>query len=123
MLVTPELAGLKAARVALEIFESLGYGHERLAVVLNILSAKGGLPLKNIENALGLPIDMVLPYEPAAVVNGINTGIPLVLDQPALRISMEIQKFAYQLSAMDMQGRENLPETEMRERVLAAKNR
>lgn len=123
LMLTPELASLKAARTALDIFESLGYEKEKITAVLNHTFLKGSLPEKNIESALAVPIDLLLTYEPAAFVNAVNTGIPVVIDQPQMRASLEIQKFAYQISAIDMRERSDLPNTEMFQRVKGALGR
>lgn len=119
LLVTPELAGLKAARTALDIFDSLGYRKERLSIVLNWTFPKRGLPQRNIEDALRLPIDLVIPYDFAPFVDAINSGIPLLQANPSSRIAFELQKYAYQLSVEYMQYT-SVPASEVLSRVQAA---
>ncbi len=120
LMLTPELAGLKAARTAIDLFDSLGYAHERIQPVLNWVFPKRGLPQRNIEDALGMPMAAVLPYEQTAFVDAINSGIPLVTGNPMLRPALEIQRLALQLSASTMQGRAPTPPTEMMQRVKSA---
>jgi len=123
LMVTPELAGLKAARTALDLFDSLGYAHERIKPVLNWTFPKRGLPQRNIEDALAMPMAVVLPYEQTAFVDAINSGVPLVVGNPTLRPALEIQKLGYRLSAADMQALVVGPGTEMLQRVKAALGR
>jgi pilus assembly protein CpaE len=120
LMLTPELASLKAGRTALELFDSLGYSHDRIHAVLNWTFPKRGLPQRNIEDALTVPMAAVLPYEQTAFVDAINTGVPLVIGNPTLRPALEIQRLALQLSGPNMQGRVATPPTEMMQRVKSA---
>jgi len=117
MVLAPELASLKASRTTLDIWQSLGYSHDRIATVLNWTFPKKGLPQTNIEKALGMPMDLVLPYGQTALVDAINTGIPYVLSHTTARLSVEIQKFAYRISAMDMHEPLDEPASQMLQRV------
>lgn len=118
-ILNPELASLKGARSSLDIFDSLGYHHERLSIVLNWNFPKRGLPQKNIEDALRMPVDLVVPYESAGFVEAINSGVPFILGNPSHRITLEMQKYAYQLSAEYMKYTD-VPMTEVRQRVMTA---
>lgn len=117
MVLAPELASLKASRTTLDTWESLGYSHDRIATVLNWTFPKKGLPQTNIEGAFGMPVDLVLPYGQAVFVDAINTGFPYVLSHTTALISVEIQKFAYRISAMDMQDALDEPISQMLHRV------
>ena len=123
LVLTPELASLKATRTALDVFESLGYSGERLVAVLNQTFPKKGISSDSIEDFLALPLTMTVPYERSAFVEAINRGVPYVLSHSTAKTSMEIQKFAYQISAADMEGTNDLPASTTLERVKAALDR
>ena len=120
VVVTPELAGLKGAKTTLEIFRTLGYGEERVALVLNHTIPRKALPQRHIEAALAAPIDLVLDYEMPGFVDALNTGVPYVLGAPTGRTSMELQKFAYHLSAAEMEGAPGTSDSHMLARVRIA---
>jgi pilus assembly protein CpaE len=123
LVLAPELASLKSTRTTLEILSSLGYSNDRIATVLNCIFPRKGLPQARIEDALGMPMDLVIPYDQIGFVDAINSGIPYVLNQPAERTSMEIHKFAYKLSAMDMPDDGDTPASELLQRVKVALKR
>lgn len=99
MIVPPDMVSLKAATGVLETFASLGYPDDRIAIVINWIFPRRGLPQKEIEAALARPILATLPYEADAVVRSINEGVPLTLAQPTLALSQSIEALAYQLAS------------------------
>ncbi len=101
LIVPPDLVSLKAATGALETFASLSYPDDRIAIVINWIFPRRGLPQKEIEAALARPILATLPYEADAVVRSINEGVPLILGQPTLALSQGIEALAYQLASAE----------------------
>lgn len=97
LVLAPDLASLKVAAAALEIFESLGYPPSRVDLVLNWTFPHGGLPQKNVEAALHKTIQAVIPYEKTAAVQAINRGVPLVLLDPRSLASEAIRKLCWEL--------------------------
>ena len=123
LVLAPELASLKTTRTTLDILSSLGYSNDRIATVLNCIFPRRGLPQVRIEDALGIPMDLVIPYDQVGFVDAINSGIPYVVTQPAERTAMEIHKFTYKLSAMDMPDDADTPASELVQKVKAALRR
>jgi pilus assembly protein CpaE len=123
LVITPELAGLKVTRATLEVFDSLGYSRDRVSTVLNWTFPKRGLPQKDIEAALGMSIDLVVPYEQVVFVDGIQHGVPAVLSAPKADGPLAIQKYAYHVSEDSMAGHAEVAASEMMLRVKAALGR
>jgi len=123
LMLSPELASLKTTRTTLEILNSLGHSTDRVATVLNHTFPRQGLPQVRIEDALGIPMDLVLPYEQSAYVEAINSGIPYVRSAPTERSAMEIQKFAYKLGVVDMPENDDAPASPALQRVRSALKR
>ncbi|MDY7039307.1 MAG: response regulator [Chloroflexota bacterium] len=98
LLLTPEIACLKVTTAAIDVFHALEYPPQKVAAVLNWPFAQGGLPQKNIESALHMPLEMVIPHERTLFVEAINRGVPLVLSHPEASASLALQKLAYRLS-------------------------
>lgn len=109
MVLSPDLAALKAATATLDVFASLGYPNDRIVPILNWTFPREGLPLKNIEAALKRRVPLVIPYEQTLFVGSVNRGVPAVLRKPQSPGAMSIARLAYAVSR-DTE-RENLPET------------
>jgi pilus assembly protein CpaE len=105
MVVPPDMASLKAATGALETFASLGYPDTRIAVLINWVFPRRGLPQREIESALSRPILATIPYESEAVVRSINEGVPLVIAQPTSIWGQSIEALGFQLSSSDAKAR------------------
>lgn len=104
LVLTPELAGLKAGVDAQNIFDRLGFDRARIIPVVNWVFAGDGLPQKGMESALGSKIDHVIPYERNAFVKAINSGQPLIGSDPKSKASIAMARLAYKLSAEEMKG-------------------
>ncbi len=103
LLLSPELAALKAATDAMRVFEELDYEHQRILPVINWLFPKDGLPRRSVEKALGVPAQTVIPHERTAFVRAINSGRPLVVTDRDAKASQAIIRLAYQVSATEME--------------------
>jgi Flp pilus assembly CpaE family ATPase len=98
LVVTPEMASLRAAVGALNIYERLGFPDEKIHMVLNHNVNATGIRQPQLEKALGRRIDTVIPYEPNEVIRAINFGEPFFLKDPDLSISVAIENLAFNLS-------------------------
>jgi pilus assembly protein CpaE len=98
LLLAPEIASLRAAAAALDTYGKLGYPPEKIKLVLNWTFERGGLPTKDIQKALRLPLALVLPFAPDKFVGAINRGRPLLHAQPEDPVSGILEDFAFQLS-------------------------
>jgi pilus assembly protein CpaE len=117
VVLSPDLASLKVGTAAMDVFQALDYPKGRLAVVINWTFPRGGLPQKNIEAALGLPANAVIPYERTLFVEAINSGVPAVWGHPTASASMAIEQLAFQVSKPEMQKRKRESPSEMLLRV------
>lgn len=106
LMLTPELASLKAAVDALSVFDQLGYEPDRILPVINWTFPQHGLPQKNIATALGRQIAAVIPYDRVAFVQAINSGRPLLAADPTQQAALAITSLAYRLTAKEMEARE-----------------
>jgi len=123
LVLSPELAAVKSATQALEVFALLDYVSERVAPILNWVFPEGGLPRRDIEAALGLSIRAVIPYGRSLFVAGINRGIPVVLGAPTASPAMVIQQMAYHLSPAERQAQKPPEPSEMWLRLQRAQRR
>jgi pilus assembly protein CpaE len=103
LVLSPEMAALKAATDAVRVFSELKFEHQRILPIVNWIFPKDGLPQRSMEKALGYSIEEVLPYERTSFVRAINGGRPLVLSEPDAHASTIIARLAYGLSAEQME--------------------
>jgi pilus assembly protein CpaE len=98
LVVSPEIASIRAASIALETYKQLNYPEEKIKIVLNWTFERDGLAHEAIEAALHAPIQLVIPYGGRRFTNAINRGIPLVHEQPEDPISALFEDFCFRLS-------------------------
>jgi pilus assembly protein CpaE len=104
LLLAPEMASVRTAAIALDTYKKLGYGKDKVKLVLNWTFEHGGLASKKIETALNHPISMILPFAPTRFVSAINRGIPLLHSHPEDPVSGLFEDFAFRLSKEAHQG-------------------
>lgn len=97
-LLSPDLASVRAAVGALEVWEQIGISRDRIRFVMNWTFERKGLARKDIENVLKQPINLVIPFAPDTFVTGINIGSPPVLADPTSPIGALFEDYAYMLS-------------------------
>jgi pilus assembly protein CpaE len=101
LLLSPELASIRAASGALEVFDSIEYPREKIHLVLNWTFERRGLARKDIENVLRKPIELIIPYAAEAFVSAINTGVPPVIGAPDSPLCALFEDIAFQFSRED----------------------
>lgn len=98
LVVSPEIASVRAASIALETYKQLNYPEERIKVVLNWTFERGGLAHEAIETALHAPLHLVIPYGGHRFTKAINRGIPLMQEHPEDVIAALLEDFCFRLS-------------------------
>jgi pilus assembly protein CpaE len=99
LILQPEIASLRAASMAREIFETLEYPkNKKIFVILNWTFPRQGLNLQDLERMLKMPINLVLPYAPDEFVAALNFGKPPVLEQPESPLGAIFEDLAFALS-------------------------
>ena len=76
LVTTPELPALRDIQRVMSIAPDLRNG--RSQVVLNRWPSRSGVPLADVERALGRKVALAIPSEGAAVTRALNTGISLL---------------------------------------------
>ena len=98
LVVTPDMASLRAAVSTLEVYDKIGIRSDQVNLVLNHTNNITGIKASQLEKVFGREFDYVLPYEPREVFRAINFGEPFILSRPDLPISAAIEDMAYDLS-------------------------
>ena len=98
LLLAPELASIRAAAAALETYQDLNYDAEKVKIVMNATFPRFGLTREKIEEALGKPVTMGIPFVPDKFVQAINHGQPIILSEPTHSVSALVEDYAFYLS-------------------------
>lgn len=78
LVVVPNLSSIRAGKKALGVFRDLGYVRDKVRVIVNRASKKDPIRTDQIEKTLDYPVSWVLPNNYPAVIEAINSGVPLV---------------------------------------------
>lgn len=99
VLVTQQnLPSLKNASRFFDLSEILEYDAGKVSLVVNRVSDKKGISVKDISNTLKRPVIMAIPIDDATVNNAIDQGVPLVTGSNRRRpVSNAINKLAEQV--------------------------
>jgi pilus assembly protein CpaE len=98
LLLAPEMASIRAAVAALNVYKRLGYEDDKIKVVLNWTFKSPGLDQEQIERALSIPINLIVPHAPEQFIVALNLGMPILLHSPESQISTIFENIAYRLS-------------------------
>ena len=98
LVISPEMASLRSAVCALEIYARLGFIPERIFVVVNQNFDGNGVKQSQIEKVIRRPVDMMIPYVPYDFIRAINFGEPFILKNPDSPITGLYEDAAFWLS-------------------------
>ncbi len=98
LMMAPEMASIRAALCALNIYQKLSLTEEKVKLLVNNNSNLTGIKIPQIEKVLGKPVDLVVPYAPNEVSRALNVGEPFVLKNTESPITVYLEEIAYQLS-------------------------
>jgi pilus assembly protein CpaE len=97
MTVLPEMVGLRNTRLMLDQLRSRGYPPEKVWLVLNRATMRGGVSPGDIEQRLGVPLSHRIPDDQALATLSINRGVPMVMSHRSSAVARAIHGFAEKL--------------------------
>ncbi len=109
LVLSLDLAAIRSARRALQIFDRVGYPRAKVRVVVNRWSKRVDLGLAQVEEFLEEPVFGSILSDYEVVVGSINMGTPLVLSNPRSKIAREIHRISRALWAEAAPGEEEKP--------------
>jgi pilus assembly protein CpaE len=96
LIVTPDVAAMQSATVALQALDTMDVAGERVWVVLNTPGGVGGLSEEAITKVLKRPLAASIPYEPDMLA-ALNARRPLMLASPKSAATQAIARLAAEL--------------------------
>jgi Flp pilus assembly CpaE family ATPase len=95
LIAQPNLPSLKNASRFINLTESLNYEPRKIWLVINGVTDKQSISVKNITNTLRRPVIMTIPEDNAAVSAAANRGKPLVMGSTQKKpVSQSLEKLA-----------------------------
>jgi pilus assembly protein CpaE len=82
----------------LEVFRKMGFGDNKVKVVVNSYDKRDGVPIEKVQEVFGLKIDTVLAEDHRSVLSSINMGHPLVVSQPKSPLVKQFSDLAGQFT-------------------------
>ena len=96
LVVTPDVASLQSAAIALQAMKRLPVESDRVWLVLNTPGGVGGLSPEAVSKALKRSLAATIPYEPG-MLSALNARRPLMLSHPQSAAAQAIAQLADQL--------------------------
>src|ERR1700712_1598654 len=103
VVATLDVPTIKNTKVAMETLDLLHLIPNNRHLVLNRADEEVGLSLANVEEILGMPVEVSLPSS-TAVASATNHGRPIVLSKPDHPVSRAIDELARKLAGDSIAG-------------------
>jgi pilus assembly protein CpaE len=98
MTVLPEMVGLRNTRLMLDQLHGRGYPDDRVWLILNRSTMRGGVPASDIEERLRVHIQYRIPDDQGLATHSVNRGIPIVVGHRNSAVGRAISGLAKQLA-------------------------
>ncbi len=85
---------IRAAKLMVAVFRTLGYPNEKIHLVVNRYEKSGDVGLADVENATGLKVQRTIPNSHKAVNSSINQGVPMIDLMPADPVAHALSQWA-----------------------------
>lgn len=94
VVMTADLPSLKNVRLLMDTLGTLGYERDKVRLVLNRSTAATGINVRNVEMALGRPVNHRIINEYRVAIGALNRGAPFMHTQPDSPLSLAVAEFA-----------------------------
>lgn len=109
LITTMDVPSIKNLKLSLQTLELLGFGRDRVKLILNRADSKVGLRVQDVEKTLGTRVDVSIPSSPQVPLS-INQGSPLVSDDPSSPVAAAINHLADKLAVPAAALRQQAPQ-------------
>lgn len=95
--VLPEMVGLRNTRLMLDQLRRRGYADEKVWLVLNRATMRGGISQRDIEERLRVQLKHRIPDDQPLATHSINRGVPLAMSHRRSAVGRAIRKLTKEL--------------------------
>jgi pilus assembly protein CpaE len=92
--LTLEITNIKNMRQFLDLVEQLGYGAEKVELLLNRSDAAYGIRVQDVESSIGRKVDHTVISDGQGVVLALNRGVPFVIASRQAAVTRDIIRLA-----------------------------
>lgn len=78
VITAPNIPSLRATKKTLRVFKELGYGPDKVKIVVNRISKRDQIKPDAIRKTLNYPVSWFIPNNYKAVIEAMDSGVPLV---------------------------------------------
>ena len=89
-----EITSIKNIRLFLEVADQLGYGSEKIRLVLNRADSSLGIRVADVEHSIGRRVDHTIVSDGRSVVYALNRGVPFFLSNREAQVSQDVLRLA-----------------------------
>ena len=100
LITSMDVPSIKNLKLSLQTLELLGFGRDRIRLILNRADSKVGLRVQEVEKTLGTRIDVSVPSS-REVPLSINRGTPLILEDPRSPVVAQILRLVEIIGASE----------------------
>lgn len=98
LVLNPNLASMRDARIYMEISNSLAYPIDKNLLIVNLAGRKADVRHNEIEKILKTTVFGTISADENLALSSLNDGVPIVLKKPHHRISREYKKITKDLA-------------------------
>jgi pilus assembly protein CpaE len=98
MSLLPEMVGLRNTRLMLDQLHARGYPPEKVWLVLNRATLRGGVPVPDIEARLHVSVRRTIPDDQSLATYSVNRGVPLVMSHGGSALAKAFRVLAAELA-------------------------
>ena len=91
LMTSMDVPSIKNMKLSLQTLQLLGFGRDRIRLVLNRADSRVGLTVQAVEKTLGTNVDVSIPSSRDVSVS-INRGSPLIVDNPKSPVVASIMR-------------------------------
>ncbi len=102
LVITPDLASLRGARLFMDICRTLSYPREKILLVLNKVGGRNDVSAGEVEKVLHTKVFSAIPSDENLALSSLNEGVPLILKRQGHPISKAVKKMARGLLEMSL---------------------
>ena len=89
-----EITSIKNIRLFLEVAQQLGYGADKVRLVLNRADSSLGIRVADVEHSIGRRVDHTIVSDGRSVVYALNRGVPFFLSNREAQASQDVLRLA-----------------------------
>ena len=89
-----EITSIKNIRLFLEVAQQLGYGADKVRLVLNRADSSLGIRVADVEHSIGRRVDHTIVSDGRSVVYALNRGVPFFVSNREAQVSQDVLRLA-----------------------------